>query len=749
MEQPLDVAHLYDIAKLFTGIETLTVTVPDFYLTRNFVNKVIPRLGTSLATGGAASEIKEVTGAPYVVKISTPCATDPATPPTDAVAAYCRQMKEGEESIVKIPHGDKELLMMPNFISEGVIGGYLGQLLGAAYTPHFVPIYGTWLSLIDEKAYTIMDRVIPNIGRRLQTTNDIYHLLFQVAQGLSVAQEVYRFTHYDLHGDNILYIESSEQYHVYHVPTVQGTPLTLYVRNPGFIAKITDYGSSRMETPRVVIQPQADVVPVQSLGSFNPYYDFKALIGWLFKPSRENDLSRQAQALLTLDQKLELLNFLFDLRGTDALSSEVTLNAFVAKTWVNWRGHRLTDLIKYVQTQTIFNIWRWLAEKLISLNLASVVVPQDFNASLSLITKPLSIYTLNIRPRIGIVPTDYRQIASIARGISVESFIINTLNDPPKPWNLTISPSQIANCPKTQQYIHILDIVPSMLGDNYRIIVDCCKLDTMDYIQNRIGVAINGSFFDIKGKRTMRPIGKFRMPRGDHYYESNLPIPALYKEYYGAIAINGGLLRLKETTDPSLQSDDAFAVTGPWLVKNGTRIADSALLQSVKYINTDGIKLFQSAAPSKKIPGAPKYKNNLKVIDYSGDGGGKVCEPRERVEKDWLPNAGMIEPGELAHASNPNPRTMLLTRKVGNEVVYTFVVIEGRDDRGMGVDLRQLAAVAQSLGAIDAINLDGGRSSAIAWRTENNPNNVFTINPNHRDSYPVGNIFAVVKSTPP
>ncbi len=105
MEQPLDVAHLYDIAKLFTGIETLTVTVPDFYLTRNFVNKVIPRLGTSLATGGAASEIKEVTGAPYVVKISTPCMTDPATPPPEALAAYGRQKKAGEDSIVKIPPG--------------------------------------------------------------------------------------------------------------------------------------------------------------------------------------------------------------------------------------------------------------------------------------------------------------------------------------------------------------------------------------------------------------------------------------------------------------------------------------------------------------------------------------------------------------------------------------------------------------------------------------------------------------------
>ena len=101
----------------------------------------------------------------------------------------------------------------------------------------------------------------------------------------------------------------------------------------------------------------------------------------------------------------------------------------------------------------------------------------------------------------------------------------------------------------------------------------------------------------------------------------------------------------------------------------------------------------------------------------------------------------------MSHAGNPNPRSMLVLRdsdKYKDDVL--FVYFEGRDDRGMGVDLNFLAKYAlEKLGAKIAINLDGGRSSSIVWRSEEESSVIKTANPNHKNFYPVGNILSLVR----
>ena len=78
-----------------------------------------------------------------------------------------------------------------------------------------------------------------------------------------------------------------------------------------------------------------------------------------------------------------------------------------------------------------------------------------------------------------------------------------------------------------------------------------------------------------------------------------------------------------------------------------------------------------------------------------------------------------------------------------------LVYIEGRDQRGMGLDFVSLTDILRQMGGIDAIGLDGGRSSALTWRTSYNPNYIYTANKAQRETYAVGNIFGIIKNQNP
>jgi exopolysaccharide biosynthesis protein len=73
-----------------------------------------------------------------------------------------------------------------------------------------------------------------------------------------------------------------------------------------------------------------------------------------------------------------------------------------------------------------------------------------------------------------------------------------------------------------------------------------------------------------------------------------------------------------------------------------------------------------------------------------------------------------------SHASDLNPRTCIF--KDANENVF-FINVEGRNREygGIGLDLFDLATLCQSLGAVEAINLDGGGSSVMEIKEKDYP----------------------------
>ena len=74
-----------------------------------------------------------------------------------------------------------------------------------------------------------------------------------------------------------------------------------------------------------------------------------------------------------------------------------------------------------------------------------------------------------------------------------------------------------------------------------------------------------------------------------------------------------------------------------------------------------------------------------------------------------------------------------------------FIVIEGRDQRGAGMDLSQVSQYLLNIPNFNvrkAINLDGGGSSMM---TVKRGNTILSLNPNRLDTYPVGSILSYVR----
>jgi hypothetical protein len=99
--------------------------------------------------------------------------------------------------------------------------------------------------------------------------------------------------------------------------------------------------------------------------------------------------------------------------------------------------------------------------------------------------------------------------------------------------------------------------------------------------------------------------------------------------------------------------------------------------------------------------------------------------------------AGVLLPGMSSHGSDLNPRTCVF--KDANNNVF-FMNIEGRNPLGgIGLDLFQLALICKKMGAVDAINLDGGGSSIMALKEKNNGNTEFI----GKKNYTIGNVIKV------
>lgn len=98
-------------------------------------------------------------------------------------------------------------------------------------------------------------------------------------------------------------------------------------------------------------------------------------------------------------------------------------------------------------------------------------------------------------------------------------------------------------------------------------------------------------------------------------------------------------------------------------------------------------------------PARPAFESGCRAEDIVGGGPRLVRRGRVAVSAE-----------KFAHTPNRNPRTAVAVTRRGT---FLFVTLDGRQARSLGMRLDELARELVALGALEAMNLDGGGSSTM------------------------------------
>ena len=677
------------------------VEIEDFY-PKTYLYKLL-ETSKQIDKGGTGTEIYQ--DGDYIIKITVPCKYIKQKPYPN-IEKEC-QLYKGSDKILKVPQSDKILLSFINSLSEGLIGGYLNKL--KLYTPHFVETLdiafnpAKSFSLLLSKFYqTDLYKVINNKG-------DILILFFQISQALSAAQEFYRFTHYDLHLGNLFYeIKENKNY-----PIIIDGELQYFKLDTNVQYKIADFGFSRLETQYVAIEARMTNFGLETWGFFNPYYDILGVYGYLFWDKRL--IGRQVNEIID-DEFLQELTDCFTGGRITPTQFMHTHFGYTKNNNPFWRPKvDKSNKIMYFDLPSMVEITSNLAKLIIKHNRGQIVntVKNSYHR--------LPSYFVSYPKRMPIQLDDNHPFKITQLPIGKLYSFERLSSIPLPPYILTPTDRMILHCPDNLQYIHIF-----FTNSKFKFIIDCCKLDMYNWIRNKFGLAINGGFFSLKGD--FKPIGPYSQINGENYWHSNLSISKPYKPYYGLLYLENNSPKLYKGEIPLTGQ---YFASGPILLYNNEIVMTEKLLQE----NKNNVKLWQCTKSKDKSK--DKY---IKNDEFYND-----CN-KVKIENNFMyPNCEKIEPGELSHAGNPNPRSMIVWRQDNDGLGdIALVVVEGREIRGDGMTLYQMAKLAKSIGGYQALNLDGGRSSNMVWRTRDQSKIINTINPQQMDSYPVGDLLAII-----
>lgn len=678
------------------------IQIDDFY-PHLYLYKLLEQ-SQQIAKGGTGTEIYKVED--FIIKITAPCRYIKEKP-YPKIDQEC-QLYKSNQQIIKVPQSDKVLLSLINSLSEGLIGGYLNKL--KLYTPHFIETIDVGFTPNNSFSLLLIKYYQSDLSRVINNQRDILYLFFQLSQALMVAQEFYRFTHYDLHGKNIFYEFGDNKSY----PIIIDGKLVYFKLNTNIQFKIADFGFSRMENKDICIEARMNNFGLESWGFFNAYYDILGLYGYLFWDKRE--VGEKVEQIID-KQFLQLLTNCFEINTTPSQFMHKHFG-YTKNNNPFWRPKLdKFNKITYFNLPSMTEITGNLAKLLIRYNAGEIV-----NTSQNAYHR-LPSYFVSYPRRMAIELNDNHpfKITHLPMGRLYSFEKISSL--PLPPYVLTPTDRMVLNCPDNLQYIHIF-----FTSSRNKFVIDCCKIDMYNWIRNKFGLAINGGFFSLKGD--FKPIGPYSQIEGDMYWHSNLPIPKLYKPYYGLLYLQNNKLELYKGQIPL--SGQYFA-SGPILLFDNQIVITEELLESTK----NNTKVWQCSKPETKTN--DKYIKNNQFYNN--------CQKFEVSNNFKYPNCEKIEPGELSHASNPNPRSMIVWRDNSDGLGdIALVVVEGRENRGDGMTLYQMAKLARSIRGYDALNLDGGRSSNMVWRTRDEPRIITTVNPLQMDSYPVGSLLAIVDS---
>lgn len=710
---------------ILNHLENNTLTLKDYDRRDDFTNDIISKMDDSnLISKGAVGKIYLI-NEKLVVKQIKPCDSKTDSP----LQRYCLDMnKLYHTDITGIPGGNnKYRYILPNLLSEITIGLILGDLDLA-----FANTIASMLVREEDKEeisiYIVMDKLNPLVLNKKLTIDinpiQFILMLFQVSQGILAAQKEYKLTHYDLHIENLLYSEwnQNKDYISYPLPN-QNMKMMIMKKYCPFIFKISDFALARIETNKEILAPSVDDYPVRTYGEFNPSYDFACLLGSILidtKHRKTFDALYKDVGVYEFIIKLVLWYFKDDynnknLEDARDYIADKYYKSFGKPKKYSFRPKQEEDFIPYINTQSMPDTVNYIAKFLIKTkyvkvhqNTPNVIVVKDLGLYKSY--NPIMLYntldkTMTINKHVSVYKTKLHIKAA------------------PKNYNFTVEKEQLEACPYQKQYMTVIKIDKGYEKYN-TFYYDCCKLDVPNYVvQNeKIGFVINGGFFSIK--KDYLPIGPYK----DNYnFINNYEIPNDYKDLYAYIILKNNKLIISKKLDLG----DQLCSSGPLLIHQNKIMIN---MNEHRFKCTDkkhaGDLFVSQTNDTITLSGYYKYTDQ-----------GDHCDVQKINKKQTLKRCDKILPGELSHASNPNPRTIFCMTDEG----YLFIVFDGRSMHGDGVDMYDMSKIILQKfpNVINAINLDGGRSSVAAWRSIENKNVVYN-NSNFRNYYyPTGYIIGL------
>ena len=590
------------------------------------------------------------------------------------------------------------------------------------------------------KTVTVNNQLNPELKMTSDNPKTFLYLLFQISHSLMTAQQKHRLTHYDLHIENILWDEWSEQkekkYISYPLPGKINRLVIPKVYCP-FILKISDFALSRLETKKAILSPLVDDFPEKTYGEFNPSYDIMSLIGTIlidnkyrvaFDPIFENLDTYKFMLIFTLwvlndkEIKINKDSNLDDIR--DQIGNKYYTSIGNLPNKFNFRPKKDGDFVTYTNTKSLNEVVNFLAKVLEVKKYA--LLSNSFSEKVLFLKKlnkykeynDILVYSPEIKidgiPKNGETLSNFKE-KNIDQYIQIRSHRI-LQNSPPKDYNFTIEDKQLEECPIQEHFITTVKVSKNY-DQKYKFGYDCCKLDPTNYLlgTSKKGFIINGGFFAIKDDYL--PIGTYKDKK--NFIEKYM-VPEKYKDMFRYVTLKNNELSIKKQWN----EEDQIFTAGPILIENRKIAFDP---YDNRFHCNDlfhaGNTVLELTENSITTSGHYKYEEGTCNKEFVNN-----VETYLRCDK--------IQPGQLSHANNPNPRSAFAILSNGD---YMFLTVEGRSKRGIGMDLYGLSKYAlENFDVVNMINLDGGRSSVIAWRDDDK---VYISNADRNYAYPVGNIL--------
>jgi hypothetical protein len=395
-----------------------------------------------------------------------------------------------DKYVTKVVHGsDLKINRIPDTLSgktiaqgtplvvETVASAILSENL-SSYTNAFTKTIGY---LYEKDTMYLLTEKLQPIFPILQTPyhckkNTIY-TLFQIIHGICIAQHLYKYTHFDLHAENILSRPISDsEVHVYEL----GNGQYLYTQFD-FETVIIDYGYNRFETSDTIFQStqeKRDKSGMLGLDNyeFNPYLDvFSILHGVLSKikdktPGISDDIKRCITQICYL-----YLHYFFKL-GNDGIPEKINSiinDLYEKRTYWIGNPHMLTQMQPLSALQMLQIIPHILNEF------------PEYVASIQEINKDPKLFPVILKVN-NILVFDRMMDKIDGCTVHIHSLPPNKLYpvslpyevSPKGTWN--IENINITYKQNGDEQFYIATILPSQ---NFTYRFDCCKTDVRNYLQ--------------------------------------------------------------------------------------------------------------------------------------------------------------------------------------------------------------------------------------------------------------------------